>query len=82
MVKTPIDPRPYPSACGGFATWVPRDPAESLAATRFLRELKNRLKQFSMELHPEKTRLSEFGRLAASARTKAKLGAPETFNFR
>src|SRR6266536_858217 len=42
---------------------------------RFLRELKNRLKQFSLELHPEKTRLIEFGRFAASTRAKAKLGA-------
>lgn len=50
-------------------------------AERFLRELKQRLQQFSLELHPEKTRLIEFGRFAAKNRKQAKLGAPETFNF-
>lgn len=50
-------------------------------AERFPRELKQRLRQFSLELHPEKTRLIEFGRFAASSRKKAGLGAPETFNF-
>jgi group II intron reverse transcriptase/maturase len=50
-------------------------------AERFLRELKERLKQFSLELHPEKTRLIEFGRHAANHRKRAELGAPETFNF-
>jgi len=50
-------------------------------AERFLRELKERLKQFSLELHPEKTRLIEFGRFAAHNRKRARLGAPETFNF-
>ena len=50
-------------------------------AGRFLRELKQRLQQFSLELHPEKTRLIEFGRFAAKTRANAKLGAPETFNF-
>lgn len=50
-------------------------------AERFRRELRDRLKQFSLELHPEKTRLIEFGRFAVDTRAKAKLGAPETFNF-
>lgn len=50
-------------------------------AERFLRELKQRLQQFSLELHPEKTRLIEFGRFAARNRKQAKLGAPETFDF-
>ena len=50
-------------------------------AERFLRELHERLRQFSLELHPEKTRLIEFGRFAARTREHAKLGAPETFNF-
>jgi hypothetical protein len=39
------------------------------------------LQQFSLELHPEKTRLIEFGRFTAGNRRRAKLGAPETFNF-
>jgi hypothetical protein len=50
-------------------------------AERFLRELTQRLQQFSLELHPEKTRLIEFGRFAARDRKQAKLGAPETFDF-
>jgi len=50
-------------------------------AERFLRELRERLKQFSLELHPDKTRLIAFGRFAASRRKEVGLGAPETFNF-
>ena len=50
-------------------------------AERFLRELRERLKQFSLELHPDKTRLIAFGRFAASSRKAAGMGAPETFNF-
>jgi RNA-directed DNA polymerase len=50
-------------------------------AERFLRELRERLKQFSLELHPDKTRLIEFGRFAAPNRKQAGQGAPETFNF-
>jgi hypothetical protein len=46
-----------------------------------LRELRERLTQFSLELHPDKTRLIEFGRFAANNRRRAGLGAPETFNF-
>lgn len=50
-------------------------------AERFLRELRERLQRFSLELHPEKTRLIEFGRFVAQNRKRAGLGAPETFNF-
>ena len=50
-------------------------------AERFLAELKERLRKFSLELHPEKTRLLEFGRFAASDRKRRKLGKPETFDF-
>jgi hypothetical protein len=32
-------------------------------------------------LHPEKTRLIEFGRFAADNRARRGLGKPETFNF-
>lgn len=37
--------------------------------------------KFGLELHPEKTRILEFGRFAASNRKKRKLGKPETFKF-
>jgi group II intron reverse transcriptase/maturase len=50
-------------------------------AERFLGELRNRLGTFSLELHPQKTRLIEFGRYAAARRKERRLGKPETFNF-
>jgi hypothetical protein len=37
--------------------------------------------KFQLELHPEKTRLIEFGRHAATNRKRAGLGKPETFDF-
>ena len=50
-------------------------------AERFLREWKARLQKFGLELHPDKTRLIEFGRFAAVSRKKHGEGKPETFNF-
>jgi RNA-directed DNA polymerase len=50
-------------------------------AERFLADLRERFAQFSLELHPEKTRLIEFGRFAAERRQKHGLGKPETFDF-
>ncbi len=50
-------------------------------AERFLVELRKRFTQFGLELHPEKTRLIEFGRFAAQTRKKRGEGKPETFNF-
>ena len=50
-------------------------------AESFVRELRQRLRQFSLELHPEKTRLIEFGRFAARNRERVGRGAPETFAF-
>jgi group II intron reverse transcriptase/maturase len=50
-------------------------------ARRFLVELRERLDQFALTLHPEKTRLIEFGRYAAANRARRGLGKPETFNF-
>ena len=40
-----------------------------------------RLREFSLSLHPDKTRLIEFGRHAAQNREKRGLGKPETFKF-
>jgi RNA-directed DNA polymerase len=40
-----------------------------------------RLEKFSLLLHPDKTRLIEFGRLAAARRAQRGLGKPETFSF-
>ncbi len=50
-------------------------------AERFLRELRERLAKFGLELHPEKTRLIEFGRHAAQHRESRGEGKPETFDF-
>jgi group II intron reverse transcriptase/maturase len=50
-------------------------------AQRFLAELRERFAKFGLELHPEKTRLIEFGRFAATNRQARGLGKPETFDF-
>jgi len=50
-------------------------------AERFLEQLRERLRKFGLELHPEKTRLIEFGRYATERRAKRGEGKPETFNF-
>ncbi|MGA2588868.1 MAG: reverse transcriptase domain-containing protein [Bryobacteraceae bacterium] len=50
-------------------------------AEKFLAELQERVRKFGLELHPEKTRLIEFGRYAAERRAKRGEGKPETFNF-
>jgi hypothetical protein len=50
-------------------------------ARRFLEELKERFRQFSLELHADKTRVIEFGRFAAERRTRRGEGKPATFNF-
>src|ERR1700676_777957 len=50
-------------------------------ADRFLEQLRERLRKFELELHPEKTRLIEFGRYATERRKKRGEGKPETFNF-
>ncbi len=50
-------------------------------AERFLQEWRERLQKFGLELHPDKTRLMEFGRFAAQDRKLRGEGKPETFNF-
>src|SRR6516165_4937442 len=50
-------------------------------AQRFLDEMRKRLGEFALSLHPEKTRLIEFGRFAAERRKRRGLDKPETFNF-
>src|SRR6266581_3088572 len=48
---------------------------------RFLDEMRERLGKFALTLHPEKTRLIEFGRFAAERRKRRGLGKPESFDF-
>jgi RNA-directed DNA polymerase len=50
-------------------------------AGAFLADLRQRMEQFALSLHPEKTRLIEFGRSAAQNRARRGLGKPETFTF-
>jgi group II intron reverse transcriptase/maturase len=51
-------------------------------AERFLHKLRERFAYFGLELHPEKTRLIEFGRFARPNReTRGDRGAPDSFNF-
>jgi RNA-directed DNA polymerase len=50
-------------------------------AARLERELGQRLSDFGLQLHPEKTRLIEFGRFATETRRRRGKGKPETFTF-
>jgi len=50
-------------------------------ARRFLVELRERLAAYGLELHPDKTRLIEFGARASSERKRGGRGKPETFDF-
>src|SRR5271156_1480246 len=50
-------------------------------ARRFLVAMRARFEEFMLSLHPDKTRLIEFGRFAATNRGKRGLGKPETFAF-
>jgi RNA-directed DNA polymerase len=50
-------------------------------AERFLAALRDRLQQFGLELHAEKTRLIEFGPHAIANRKQRGEGKPETFDF-
>ncbi|MCU0575185.1 MAG: reverse transcriptase domain-containing protein [Syntrophobacteraceae bacterium] len=50
-------------------------------AEQFLEDLRQRMAEFGLELHNDKTRLLEFGPYAAKNRKRAGLSKPETFNF-
>jgi RNA-directed DNA polymerase len=50
-------------------------------ARRYLDAMRLRFEEFALSLHPDKTRLIEFGRHAAARRERRGLGKPETFNF-
>ena len=50
-------------------------------ARAFWDAMRERFKQFSLELHEDKTRLLEFGRFAATRRARRGQGKPETFKF-
>jgi RNA-directed DNA polymerase len=50
-------------------------------AEQFLADLKARFARFGLTLHPDKTRLIEFGRSAIKDRRVRGLGKPESFDF-
>ena len=50
-------------------------------ARRFWDAMQRRLQEFALSLHPDKTRLIEFGRHAADRRARRGHGKPETFSF-
>ena len=50
-------------------------------AEQFLDDLRERMNQFVLELHPDKTRLVEFGRFAMADRRARGERRPETFDF-
>ncbi len=50
-------------------------------ARRFWDAMRERLEEYSLSLHPDKTRLIEFGRFAADERARRGSGKPETFKF-
>ena len=54
---------------------------EEADARNCLVALQERMTKFGLELHPDKTRLIEFGRYAEERRAKRGNGPPETFDF-
>ena len=50
-------------------------------AERFLDAVKERFGSFGLELHPDKTRLIEFGQFALRDRRQRGQGRPKTFDF-
>jgi len=55
--------------------------AHQADAEQFHHELAERFAKFKLKLHPEKTRVIEFGRFAVQNRKARGQGKPETFNF-
>ena len=50
-------------------------------AEQYLRDVRERLDRFGLSLHPDKTRLVEFGRFAFANRRRRGAGKPDTFDF-
>src|SRR5688500_19090588 len=50
-------------------------------ATAMRKALAERLARFGLKLHPQKTRVIEFGRFARESRERRGLPKPETFDF-
>ena len=50
-------------------------------ARAFLTDVQERFAKFGLALHPDKTRLIQFGRFASDRRRRDGEGRPETFDF-
>jgi hypothetical protein len=61
--------------------WLVKFVEHRIADQRVVRLIQKWLSAGVLELHPEKTRLLEFGPWAAQNRRRRNLGKPETFNF-
>src|SRR5215472_7971046 len=76
----------YQNLTGGNDHWGSADDfvlgfQHRIEAVRFLEQLRERLREYGLELHSEKTRLIQFGRYAAEHRERDGEGKPETFDF-
>lgn len=69
---------PAPASCGSN---VPSTRESNQFMSQFLEQLRERLGKFGLSLHPDKTRLIEFGRFAAERRRNRSDGKPDTFDF-
>jgi len=70
----------------GRPSWIRGGPGHNPCLSleryrRFWDAMRDRLQEFALTLHPDKTRLIEFGRRAASRHAQRGLAKPETFNF-
>ena len=75
------DRRPLPPLNHSFTLDLVVGFQHRTEAERFLQEFRERLAKFGLELHPDKTRLIEFGRFAARDQKQRGEGKPETFTF-
>jgi hypothetical protein len=67
--------------CYVYDLWARRWRRRSAQGDVILAELKQRLEAFALELHPDKTRIIEFGRFACENGRARGQGKPETFAF-
>src|SRR5437016_12861581 len=75
------DRRPLKSLSHSFTLDIVVGFNSQADADQFRAELTERMRKFNLELHPEKTRLLEFGPFAIDQRQWRGEGKPETFNF-
>jgi hypothetical protein len=75
VVRGPVGESLVPLCCFAHTAQAAQRVTPALCLRR------GRLGRFGLELHPDKTRLIEFGRYAVANRKERGEGKPETFNF-